>query len=80
MNDFLKWFYDMFNGKTNTVDDALAPLLKAQTGLADVITNRRDEANTKRQEVSVLTAEITDAVNEVSRAESIKTKLDELLS
>ena len=78
----LKWLFDMFtsNGKANTVAVALAPLLKAQEGLADVITNRTDEATYKRQEVVTLTAEIADADSEVAQAESIKAKLDELLS
>lgn len=80
MNTFFTWLNGLLNGKPNTVDIALAPLLKAQRGLVNVIDTRSSEAATKRQEVVTLQAEIGDADDEVLRAYNIKAKLDELLS
>lgn len=76
----LKFLFRLFRSKARTVDDALRPLIEAQTGLGDVIVARRVEAADKRFEVTKLQEDVIDADREVDRAESIKAKLDELLS
>ncbi len=76
----LKFLFRIFRLKVHTVDEALRPLIEAQIGLGEVIESRVIEAADKRLDVVVLQEYIIDADREVARAESIKVKLDELLS